>query len=336
MSTCGLDVVDDFVNYFTTPVAPDSTDTAPSCVELKILESHPDLKDPSPIFNWVCPSTNSAATSPDITAHTAQIKYLFETIDTHVERWNTILMHTLNKSSHVGPILASNTVNIFSKWMVFANTYLRPSLQSVWVASAFTPLEFGNTFNDTFDDFGRFSNYPEKVHPCSRWVIQLCALAALEVLTETRLFQFTRGVYGFRAGMATCESPHSLSARNNMAKVRMGNASAFQLRESGITAFKQDEGVNKTDSEALLTTALEKLGPSSARKENVDVADTTQLESAAPEVVMTTFWSHVKAHTATDDRVWTLRLCILWNCSTLLQLLKHQIMPGVGIFTTPS
>jgi hypothetical protein len=349
MSTCGLDVVNNFVDYFTNPDKSENQQT-PS-VELKILEMNNAMMDPSPLFDWVSPHMNEVG--PASSKNGDAIKPVFVTVDEHVERWNTILAYTLHKSNkHIGPILASNTVNIFAKWLVYMQTYLKPALENVWVSTSTpSPTSIWEAVTTSpfkeFDDFGRFANYPEPVsHPCSRWVIQLCALAALEVLTETRLVQFTRGVFGFQVGMITCESPHALAAKRNMALVRMGNSSAFQLRDSGITSFSQTV-VNKniTSSEDLMSAAVQSLNATRSSKTQQTQQSQKQLldlpkelqapkEGGGGDVMTSTFWSHVKApHTVTDERVIPLRLLILWNCGTLLQLLKLKIMPGVGTFS---
>jgi hypothetical protein len=267
-----------------------------------------------------------------------EVAQMFQCIDDCVKEWDRILMFTLNKDCVVGSVLASNTINLFSNWYNFINTKLVPSLKSVWSKNSAQSGVVGMNERFSFEDFGRWSRIPEQrdPHPCSRWVIQIACLAALEILTEFTLLKYTRGVFSFKVGMTTCESPHLRSVKANSQKIQMGSVSFW------LAAFSQDDssqmlqtalnmmGGTHTD---IIQTAINKFGLND-HQPDADPEAGTKLSNfdLQQDKQASVFWSQVAPAGVLPKHV-VLRMLILWNCDTLRQLLQHQIMPNISAFS---
>ena len=326
--------VSDFVEHFTT-----QTNKFPvPAVNLEMVDmADADLPDPTWLFEW-CPHDNLELTSKRVSENKEAVARMFHCIDDCITQWDRILMFTLNKDCVVGSVLASNTINLFANWYRFVNNKLVPSLKSVWSQNVAQSgvVELNDRFS--FEEFGRWSRTPEPtpVHPCSRWIIQIAALAALELLTECALMKYTRGVFSFMVGMPTCEPPHLKSVKSNSAKVRMGNVSFFEtsgFAQDGVSLFHQAVRMFAQE-EDIIQKAVESFGLKNDVKLDQDPdagAKLSNFELNAPQKV-SLFWAQVAPVGALPKHL-VLRMLILWNCDTLRQLLQHQIMPNIGAFS---
>jgi len=289
-----------------------------------------DVEDPTPIFEWFPKEIELGCKR--VNDNKDAIKKMFQYIDECVREWDRILNFTLKADNYVSCILASKTVNLFSKWYLFIHKTLLPSLRSIWSSNENAGvLEVGPEFSQ-FKEFGEWCHVKEhtKPNPCSRWVIQICALSALELLTCAPLFKYTRGVFGFQAGMVTCESPHLSSVKVNMAKVKMGNSSYFEsgfrqdlpedMVERSIDTLQNNEAFIKKAEEMILGKPDGDGGDAGKRLENLELVE---------DKPISLFWSFVNPSQTLPKHV-VLRMCILWNVWTLRQLILYKIMPGVG------
>lgn len=325
--------VSDFVEHFTA-----ETNKFPvPAVNLEMVDvADADLPDPSWLFDW-CPHDGLELTSKRVSENKEAVSRMFHCIDDCITQWDRILMFTLNKDCVVGSVLASNTINLFANWYRFVNNKLVPSLKSVWSENVAQTGVVDLTERFSFEEFGRWSRTPEPtpVHPCSRWIIQIAALAALELLTECALMKYTRGVFSFMVGMPTCEPPHLKSVKGNTAKVKMGNVSFFEttgFAQDGATLFGQ--AVRMFAQEDIIQKAVDTFGLKEDVKTDVDSEAGVKLsnfELNKPAKV-SLFWAQVTPVGVLPKHL-VLRMLILWNCDTLRQLLQHQIMPNIGAFS---
>lgn len=327
--------VTDFVEHFTT-----STTKFPvPAVNLEMVDMpHTSLEDPSLLFEW-CPHEEMELVSRRVNDNKEAVARMLQCVDDCITQWDRILMFTLNKDSVVGSVLASNTINLFANWYHFVSEKLVISLKSVWSQNSAqsSVVELNDKFS--FEDFGRWSRTPEPtpVHPCSRWIIQIAALAALELLTESTLFKYTRGVFSFKVGMPTCEPPHLKSVKANSAKVKMGNVSFFEsgfAQHAAHTPMFQTALQMMNQSNDIIQKAINKFGLDIKTDSSHDPQADVKLSNfdLQPTKKITMFWAQV-APAGTLPKHMVLRMLILWNCETLRQLLQHQIMPNVGAFS---
>lgn len=297
----------------------------------ELREPPEGLRDPGSVMMWVQPPIDlgpMASTPHDATTLTA----LLESIDRDVEHWHHIMSEFACMKDTVSSRVAAGTVDLFLRWLAHFQAHTEPRLLQMWMARPLT----GETI-PTFDVLQEFSVFSDsdlgETTAFSRWVVQACAVAALDLLTNAPLVVQSRSIFSFRAGMPTTQSERRAVAQDLARALCLGQPTVWSstcstsvyapsthvFRET-VLSLQQDDIVQRAKELMGVRDASD--APMAGRR-----ADPTD-KPALPEVLeqptsptISSVWAAVKN---SEPKLKGITMVLRWCCAPTNAVLRMQ------------